>query len=111
MFTPMIKRHNLQIESWTDISVLMPKEKKISKSYRLNPLAASLVDAEMSDRRKKLGSKAKIAESDIIEECIYRAAALNPKLRDRIITELRKDPRFSAIADSLVPQDKNNAKV
>lgn len=106
----MITRHNVLTESASGFLVAMPKEKKISKSYRLNPLAASLIDAEIEDRRKRFGKKVKIAEADIVEECVYRAAAANPKYRERIIAELRKDPRFAAIADSLAAEAKDDAK-
>lgn len=88
----------------------MPKEKKLNKTFRMSPFAWSLIEAEIEDRAKSSPTKERPSEVSVLESCIYMAASQNPKLRDRIIKELRKDPKFAPFVDTLLPQGKDHAK-
>lgn len=89
---------------------VMPKEKKINKTFRMSPFAMSLIEAERQERAKASPDKEKPSEASVLEDCIYIAASQNPKLRERIIKELSKDPRFAAVIDSLRSQGDKNAE-
>jgi len=90
----------------------MKQEKKISKSFRLSPLVVQLISAAQRDKAKEKGrgKNAAPSEAEIIEECVYRVAAQNPEYRERIVTELRQDPRFAAVADLLSKVGDNTEK-
>ena len=79
----------------------MKQEKKISKSFRLSPLVVELIAALQEDRAKGPGKTSMPSETQIVEECVYRIAAMNPEFKAKIISALMQDPRFVAISHLL----------